>query len=210
MEIYLLTVIKFPKEDFDLFLDVGLSWNAPTSVEMLNANPNIFVIGVEPNPRSCSNVRSLNLGDRFHLIESGASDVEEQRDFNCIASDAGRSSDEGTSSFLKINPSLVAKDCDIKETIQVKTITLEKVLDLVPWDRVRDGVFDMKSDTQGYEDKVIKGLGHYISRLRFLKIESTTWGDYENASNHDDVKNLLNDYMIQITNQGGDAWFKRK
>lgn len=203
-------MINFPEEEFDLFLDVGLSWNAPTSAGMLNSNPNVFVIGVEPNPRSCSSVRSLNLGERFHLVEAGASDVEEERDFNCIASEGGSSSDEGTSSFLEITSSLVAKDCDIKEVIKVKTITLSKLLDLVPWDRVKDGVFDMKSDTQGYEDKVIKGLGHYINRLRYLKIESTTWGDYKNASNHEDVQNLLEDHMNQVAKEGGDAWFARK
>ena len=63
-------MIKFPDKPFSLFVDVGLSHNAPHSQMVLATNPQAFVIGVEPNPNSCNSVRSLNLGDRFYLIEA--------------------------------------------------------------------------------------------------------------------------------------------
>lgn len=212
MENYLIMLpdIPFPEEEFDLFLDVGLSYNAPHSQEVLKANPKAFVIGVEPNPNSCSRVRSLNLGDRFYLVEAGAGDIEEIKAFNIIASEGGTSSDEGTSSFLDINDCFIKKGCSVKQKITVKVIPLKVILDMVPWDRVSNNLFDMKSDTQGYEDKVIKGIGGYISKIRNLQIESTTWGDYKNASDHEVVRDLLSGYMNEIANLGGNAWFKRK
>jgi len=199
--------VIFPDKPFDLFVDVGLSYNAPHSQEILRQNPNIFVIGIEPNPNSCYFVKRLNLGERFHLIEAGVSDTEEQRSFNIIR-EVGP--DEGTSSFLDINDSFRRRGYDISETITVKTITLESILNQVPWDLVVGGLFDLKSDTQGYEDKVIRGLGPYINKIRNLQIESTTWGYYDNSSDHSVVKSLLDEHMNETANIGGNAWFVKK
>tara|TARA_R110002110_G_scaffold129820_1_gene309958 strand:+ start:7141 stop:7734 length:594 start_codon:yes stop_codon:yes gene_type:complete len=197
-------MIPFPTEPFELFIDVGLSYSAPHSQEVLAQNPNAFVIGIEPNPNSCSKVRALNLGDRFHLIEAGVGDVEGELDFNIIGPD------EGTSSFLNINDSFKQKGYDIINQVKVSVTTLESILDEVPWDRVTGGLFDMKSDTQGYEDKVILGMGKYVKNVKTLEIEVQTWGYYDGASDHKLVKSLLNECLVEVRNDGGNAWFKRK
>ena len=197
-------MIPFPTEPFELFIDVGLSHSAPHSQGVLAQNPNAFVIGIEPNPNSCSKVRALNLGDRFHLIEAGVGDVEGELDFNIIGPD------EGTSSFLNINDSFKQKGYDIINQVKVSVTTLESILDEVPWDRVTGGLFDMKSDTQGYEDKVILGMGKYVKNVKTLEIEVQTWGYYDGASDHKLVKSLLNECLVEVRNDGGNAWFKRK
>ena len=149
-------------------------------------------------------MRALNLGDRFHLIEAGVGDVEGELDFNIIGPD------EGTSSFLNINDSFKQKGYDIINQVKVSVTTLESILDEVPWDRVTGGLFDMKSDTQGYEDKVILGMGKYVKNVKTLEIEVQTWGYYDGASDHKLVKSLLNECLVEVRNDGGNAWFKRK
>ena len=197
-------MIPFPTEPFELFIDVGLSHSAPHSQGVLAQNPNAFVIGIEPNPNSCSKVRALNLGDRFHLIEAGVGDVEGELDFNIIGPD------EGTSSFLNINDSFKQKGYDIINQVKVSVTTLESILDEVPWDRVTGGLFDMKSDTQGYEDKVILGMGKYVKNVKTLEIEVQTWGYYDGASDHKLVTSLLDEYLVETRKDIENAWFKRK
>lgn len=197
-------MIKFPDKPFSLFVDVGLSHNAPHSQKVLATNPQAFVIGVEPNPNSCNSVRSLNLGDRFYLIEAGASNQQETLTFNIIGPD------QGTSSFLSMSESFAKRGYSIQDSIQVETVTLESILDQVPWNLVIDGLFDLKSDTQGFEDKVLLGLGSYIKNIRNLQIESTTWGYYDNASNLDQIKSIVDPYLNFVKEEHENAWFVKK
>lgn len=197
-------MIKFPDKPFNLFVDVGLSHNAPHSRKVLTTNPQAFVIGVEPNPNSCNSVRGLNLGSRFHLIEAGASDKQQTLTFNIIGPD------QGTSSFLNMNDSFAKRGYSIQDSIEVETITLESILDQVPWDLVIDGLFDLKSDTQGFEDKVLFGLGSYIEKIRNLEIESTTWGYYDSASTLEQIKSIVDPYLDFVKEEHENAWFVKK
>ncbi len=203
--------INFPAGEFDLFIDVGLSHNAPTSAEFLTHNPTSFVIGIEPNPNSCERVRALELGERFHLIEAGvANSTKETMAFNIIAQSDGDITDQGTSSFHKPSELFENDGYEVLETKDVPVVALETILDQVPWERVNNGVFRMKSDTQGFEDEVVASLGKYMSRLELLQIESSTAGQYDNASHHDKVCELLEPYMVQVKNDGWNAWFTKK
>jgi len=210
-------MINFPKEEFDLFIDVGLAFNAPHSVEALQ-NKKCFVIGFEPNPYAIKKIKELNLGERFHLIEAGVSDEEKggEMPFNIISKNnfdldgVENLNYQGTSSFLNITSKFNSIGYEKIKTVNVKTIRLDSILKIVPWHLVSDGLFDLKSDTQGYEDKVILGVGNYISKIRSLQIEVQTWGYYEQASNHFTVKNLLNEHLREVANDGGNAWFVRK
>ena len=208
-----MTPINFPETPFVLFIDVGLSWNAPTTVEFLNQVSNGFAIGVEPNPNACKRVRNLNLGDRFHLIEAGvANSKESTMPFNIIAETGpqGDITDQGTSSFLNPTQHFREQGYSVLETVEVPVITLKTILDEVPWDRVIEGCFRLKSDTQGFEDEVIASLGDYTERLAQLQIESFTANQYEDSSQHDKVISLLEPYMEQTHNDGWNAWFSKK
>jgi len=196
--------ISFPEEEFDLFIDVGLSHNAPHTRETLSINPKAFVIGIEPNPESCQSIRRLNLGDRFHLIEGGASDILETIILNMM------SPDPGTSSFLSVTNILLDQGYSIINKVEVPCFRLESILDEVPWQRVNGGSFSMKSDTQGYEVKVLLGLGPYLDKIKDLQIESTTWGQYENAATLDDIKMIIDPHLEFIKEDRENAWFKKK
>lgn len=200
----MLMEINFPTSEFDLFVDVGLSHNAPHSKQVLASNPKAFVIGVEPNPQNCQSVRSLNLGDRFCLIEAGASNTSEVTSLNMM------NPDSGTSSFLPVTEILLNQGHSIVGQVDVPCIRLDSILDLVPWDRVNEGRFSMKSDTQGYELKVLEGLGGHVDKITDLQIESTTWGQYENASTLEEIRTILNPYLDFIKEEHENAWFKRK
>lgn len=197
-------MINFPKKPFDLFIDVGLSYNAPHSVEILKQNKNAFVIGIEPNPKNCHSVRSLNLGERFHLIEAGASDVEEELVLNMMWPDPG------TSSFLEPTDILLSQNYKIEHKVKIKTLKLKKILDQVDWNFVNDNLFSMKSDTQGFELKVLKGLENYISKIKNLQMECTTWGQYENACDFNEIIHYLSAYMILEKQEHENAWFTKK
>jgi FkbM family methyltransferase len=209
-------MINFPTNEFHLFVDVGLAFNAPHTIEVLNSNPRAFVIGLEPNPNAIRKIKELNLGNRFHLLEAGASDVNESKTINIVEmvdqnyDPIDKLHHQGSSSFLEVTNVLKSKNYQVVQKEKANLIRLEDVLDQVPWHLVSNGLFDLKSDTQGYEDKVILGLGKYISRVRFLQIEVHTHGYYEGASNHNVVRNLLNQYLIEVGNDGGNAWFLKK
>ena len=113
-----------PDGKWDLFLDIGLSYNAPVSYEKLKSNPNAFVIGFEPNPQSCKEIQAepfvkrhdSHVGGipksekRFLLLNYGVANVKdvETRKFNIT------SEDPGCSSFLEIQSRhTVEKSIDI-------------------------------------------------------------------------------------------------
>lgn len=209
-------MINFPNEQFDLFVDVGLAFNAPHTIEVLNSNPKSFVIGIEPNLNAIKKIKELNLGERFHLIEAGASNINEKKILNIVEMidqpyDAiDKLHHQGSSSFLTVTNVLKSKNYKVVQQQESNLIRLDSILDQVPWHLVSNGLFDLKSDTQGYEDRVILGLGKYISKIRSLQIEVQTWGYYEQASNHSTVKNLLNEYLVEVGNDGGNAWFLKR
>lgn len=201
-------IINFPKTQFDLFIDVGLSYNPVHSVEKLRQNKNAFAIGIEPNPKNCESVRSLNLGDRFHLIEAGIGNVKKSEvKFSELSM---MWPDPGTSSFLKATNFLLSQGYKIENKVFVQLVSLESILDTVPWELVSDGLFELKSDTQGFEIEVLLSLGKYVSQIKNLQIESTTWGNYENASNLDDIKAILDPHMIMTKCEGENAWFVKR
>jgi len=198
--------IDFPTTNFDLFVDVGLSHNAPHTLEVLRNNGNAFVIGVEPHPGNCESVRSLNL-PRFNLIEAGAYDGEGDNTLSLNMMHP----DPGTSSFLEPTGELLNQGSgySISEKVSVKLVTLESILDVVPWERVSR--FDLKTDTQGFDYKALKGLGHYINRVQDLQIESTTHGQYEKACTKEELFSFLNQHMRMVRDdQFENAWFTKK
>ena len=200
--------IQFPKNNFNLYLDIGLSYNAPHSQNILKNDPSAFIIGVEPNPNNCKYIKSMNLGARFHLIEAGICDVGKNLTQSMKFYMMGP--DPGTSSFLKPTNLFIEKGYYIENIIDISLISIESILDLVPWERVQGNTFEMKSDTQGFEIKVLKSLGSYIVKLKNLQIESTTWGFYENASELNDLYKILDPYMIMTKNEHENAWFTKK
>jgi len=207
---------KIPEGKFDLYIDVGLSHNAPHSKKVLAANPNVFVIGIEPNPESCKSIRSFHIPesfDRFALVPYGIANVDkmEYRKFNVTIPDPG------TSSFLNITQHFRdSQNVSVSKVIDVPIVSLRHILDCVPWEKFNSTTFEMKSDTQGYECEVLKSLGDYIYKLNNIMIENSTGGQYKNAAQKEEIHKILEDSGMVLVrdepapNQGGDSWFVRK
>ena len=215
--------IETPEGKFDLYIDIGLSINAPKSVEWLSSKPDAFVIGIEPNPRSIESIRSKeNLfphlpfdnntipasEKRFYLIQGGVANVDtpEIRSFNMMQPDPG------TSSFLKSSGVLESRGYSVESVIDVKVFSLESLLNSINWDSFNTRDIVIKSDTQGYELEVLQSLGPYISNVKSLEIEITTHGQYQNAEESQDIIKYATDHNLQYekTDSGGNAWFKKK
>ena len=187
-----------PDGKWDLFLDIGLSYNAPVSYEKLRNNSNTFIIGLEPNPQSCKEIQAepfvkkwdFHVGGipksekRFLLLNYGVANVKsiETRKFNIT------NEDPGCSSFLKIESKHT-----VKETIDVDVIGLEFILNCLPWDKFNSKYFEVKSDTQGYEIEVLKSLGNYINYVNEILIEEDTYGQYKNAPGTFEIHQFIKD-----------------
>ena len=173
-----------PEGPFDLFLDIGLSFNAPHSVSKLRTNKKVFIIGIEPNPYSCSNIRQRAISakeSRFLLLNLGVGHVKgvAHQKLNITAPDPG------CSSFLSVNAHKVIKSIDVNIT------SLEFILDNLPWEKFKSRNFEMKSDTQGYELEVLKSMGKYINNIASLQVEDDTGSQYENAPTKKEIINFL-------------------
>lgn len=204
-----------PDGKWDLFLDIGLSYNAPVSYEQLKSNPNAFIIGFEPNPESCKEIQAepfvkrhdFHVGGipksekRFLLLNYGVANVNEveSRSFNIT------NEDPGCSSFLEIQSKHT-----VKQSIDINVIGLKYVLDALPWDKFNSKYFEIKSDTQGYEIEVLKSLGDYINYVKDIRIEESTYGQYIGAPSTIEIHTYLASSGMRLLKQhDGDAYFGR-
>jgi hypothetical protein len=125
--------IKIPEECKRVSIDVGTSINAPNSEYWLNLDNEMCVFAFEPNPFNVKHLRKgdkvwpihldpKKINDSFFIVECALSKGKPRfSDFYCT------SNDSGTSSMFK--PSYF----DVKEIVQVPTISLQDFFDLFPW-----------------------------------------------------------------------------
>lgn len=141
-------MINIPKDCTHVKIDIGLSYNAPHSSKWIQNEPNLFVIGVDPNPNAIKSVKELNL-PRFQLLEFAIDSKTRSSEFFITKHDTGCSSLFKPTSF------------EIKEKTIVKCITLKELLDDFPWDRFEYIEF-IKVDTQGSDLNVLKSAENYL------------------------------------------------
>lgn len=196
-----------------LFIDVGLSYDAPHSREWLGDHKDSFVIGIEPNPKSIELLRRdwiPESASRFLLLPCGIANVEEEelRTFNDILDVADT---RGTSSFLEPTAVHEATGAVVQQKLEVPVISLKMILDRVPWDRFDTNTFTLKSDTQGYECEVLHSLGGYIHSMEEVQVENGTNGAYEGAPEYNEIASILFDAGFDATRHyQGNSWFKKK
>jgi hypothetical protein len=191
--------LKVGKDLKSIKIDVGLAGEAPNSAIWLSETPDRFVLGIEPIPyhwkmienfetseslrpypenfkivQTEEGVVKLNrevvcsIGDRFAKLECAIDDVEEEeeKDFHVMDRRDGAS---GSSSLLK--PSEHHPHF-IEDVIKVKTISLEKILDHVDWDRF-PFIEQIKTDCEGKDFDVVRSIGKYLDRILFITSEMT-------------------------------------
>ncbi len=173
-------------------LDIGLSYNAPHSQNWLEHEPNLGVIGFEPNPDCIEQILSEKeivkkqsnhgqpiskkyINTRFILMPVALDHVNDPTEMTFYK----MTNDVGTSSLYEpVDPSLGS----IKQIIKVPVYSLEYFFDTFPWDRF-PYIDYIKIDCQGADLNVIKSAGYYIKRVVYITAEPES-NSYKNCQNN--------------------------
>ena len=165
---------KIPKNCTHVKIDIGLSYGANQSSTWLHREPNLFVIGFEPNPESVENIKAGNIQlrhpshapageplDKKHLdsgrmmiVQKALSNVEKEEHMTFYIN----SKDCGTSSLFKHDEKYLGP---IKSQTNVSVISLKMFFDTFPWDRF-EYIDYIKIDAQGSDLNILKGAGDYL------------------------------------------------
>ena len=81
-----MTLNDIPSDIQSVYVDVGLSYDAPNSNKWLKEDPRSFVFGFEPVPENCDSVMSIinkgGFSKRFQLFQNAVDNQESSRIFN--------------------------------------------------------------------------------------------------------------------------------
>ena len=230
--------MKIPTELKQIRIDVGLAGEAPNAALWLSQTTDRFVIGIEPLPYHWKmiknfetsnskrpypkyipllqleeNVVKLNrqvicdVGNRFLPIEAAIDDIQEvtNKKFYMMDRTDGAS---GSSSLLK--PSNDHPHF-IEEEVEVRTHSLERVLDKVDWDRF-EYIEHIKTDCEGKDFDVVKSIGKYLTKIVFITSEmSNNLHHWHGSSNPQAfVKFMQNLGFVVIFQGNGEIVFFNK
>ena len=150
-------------------IDVGLSHNAPISRKWLEMHNDRFVIGIEPDPGNAANARrDLGGNDRFALIEAACDLGNGEKVFYHITN-----ADTGCSSLNKPT----AREGWEYEKVTVKTINLADLLKYLLTEYTF--IEQIKTDTQGHDEIVLKSVKEYLPFVAFYDFELADSRQYD-------------------------------
>lgn len=189
-------ITKKLKSGLRLRIDVGLSCDMGRSKRWINFLDDVFVIGFEPHPENCSNLKNILTntrgGDRFYLIESAVDNVKRptKKEFYGFGWNVWPNN-PGCSSLHKPKGRF---ENSVENIYNVDVISLEYILDRIKYDVVEV----LKTDTQGNDLNVIKSLGDHLKNVVFIDSEYDESDDYENANTGEKLdKFLLNQNFVK-------------
>lgn len=183
-------------------IDIGLSYNAPQSHNWLSNEPNLMVIGFEPNPDSVQCIQKGNIQKRdpghgeplnqkyidegrFQLIPKALSNNVEPETMKFYVN----SKDCGTSSLFQHDEKYLGP---IQKVIDVPVVNLKSFFDDFDWERFKY-IDYVKIDAQGSDLNILKGAGDYLKeRVVFVTAEPD--GNQYIGANECNAKNIMN-YM---------------
>ena len=160
--------IKIPKGVTQIRIDVGLSDTAPNTLFWLNNQKKCFVIGIEPLTEHWDELSKLNFGDRFLGIKAAISNTEKpsRRTFYHLENSGASSLLEPTSEETYAD----GQSWKIKKEVVVDTLSLQFVLDHIPWERF-DYIEHIKTDCEGHDFEVVKSIGKYTEMVAAISSE---------------------------------------
>ena len=179
--------IEVPSTCTHIKIDIGLSYTAPISNKWLVKEPEVFVLGFEPNPHCCNTIMTSTFSPtsfpdfnlekkfieqgRFKLFPYALSNVDNLtiQQFYINKQDYGTSS-LYTHTQTKLGP--------IEKVINVNVINLKMVFDIFPWDKF-EYIDYIKIDAQGSDLKILKGAGDYL-KDKVVYITAEPDGHYYN------------------------------
>ena len=203
-------LIPLPKIDESLeriYIDIGLSWCAPHSVEWLKNDKKCFVIGFEPVEENCT--RSMNaitkhgFSNRNSIYQCAVDNVQEitTKKFY-ITANAGSANDRGQSSLfrLKGNKQICKRtgiSMWVEKEIEVVCLNLCEILQQIDWNRF-PSISGLKIDTQGNDFNILKSIEPYLSKIDKIACEVSV-EDYYDIEDGGDKSSDIDKYL---TNRG--------
>jgi FkbM family methyltransferase len=194
-------------------LDIGLSYNAPHSHNWLETEPDLLVIGFEPNPDFLSSISSKDninkreschgnpidkkyVNERFFLFPVALSNVNEPTEMIFYETQK----DVGCSSLYKpIDINL--GEYKIKSNVPV--YSLKHFFDLFPFDKF-EYIDYIKIDAQGSDLDILQSADYYLrEKVVYITAEPES-NSYENCSHNNEQnieKYLLSQNFIRVYNK---------
>lgn len=163
-------------------IDVGLSHDAPQSRRWIESDPNLLVLGFEPIEKNLRRLKENFLANSAYpfqreldkqlvILPFALGDVPETIDSLMYVT----SIDSGCSSLLE------PADFEVSEMQAVRLTSLALVLKYFPFEQIRF-IDHLKTDAQGSDYEVIKGLGDFVDKIVFITSESEN-SQYKSSNN---------------------------
>ena len=183
------------KEGLKVRIDVGTSINAPVSKWWADSFDDRFIIVIEPNPdcwykenlhprlQTYMNVpKVFEDNPNVHGIFGGCDNVTElvEKDFNIMGYH------QGNSSFLKPHGGVIRneeKDIVVERVEKIEVFSLGMLLDKLDYEYVEL----LKTDAQGKDLDIVKGLGDHDERVLHMDCENDVTNQYEGAGSYGDL-----------------------
>jgi hypothetical protein len=192
--------IQIPPNIEKIYIDIGLSSNAPYSFQWLSSDPNSFVFGFEPIKEDCEKVLEkvldLGFGNRYKLYQCAVDNIigQEIKDFyiTCNSEVCG---DHGQSSLFKLRDKLKYSGDTrywVEKIVPTLCINLCDFLLEIDWERFKK-IECLKIDTQGNDLNILKSIEKYFNKIPLIYCESHTHNQYEREG---DDPNIIYQYMI--------------
>jgi hypothetical protein len=180
-------------------IDVGLAGEAPNSSIWLSETDDRYVFGIEPLPHHWSMLTDFKKADtnrpypdNFKILQLHNKTIEFQHSVVCDITNrfsglrcAIDNVDKVTTSkFYEMNrdggasgaSSLLEPSSQhpttLNDILYVKTISLEMLLDKIPWNRF-EYIEHIKTDCESKDFDVVKSIGKYLDRIVFITSEMT-------------------------------------
>jgi hypothetical protein len=221
-------------------VDVGLCAEAGNTAAWLSDTTDRFVFSIEPLPyhwtvmqnydtaytdcRKYPGIKHIqleknaivqnrqlvcNIDNRICGIQAAIDNVQNisTRDFYEVIYDDTRS---GASSLLELTPEH-PQGKNIKEIIKVPTISLESILDLVPWNRF-EYIEHIKTDCEGYDPVVVESVGKYLDKVVYFSCEMLRkpWHHYNEPDANEFINFMQSNNFDVLKERGGEIDFVNK
>jgi len=173
-------------------IDVGLSYNAPQSSHWISADPNLIVFGFEPVTENL-----IRLREKFPPHRGGPeSSTENKQQLFIVPIALGNVSEPAmitmyvTENDTGCSSTLRPRGFKVKKTEVVPLFGLFHFLDLFPFHSI-EYIDHVKTDVQGADADVVRGIGKYISKVLAITSELET-NQYLNSHNsREDIEETL-------------------
>jgi len=177
--------IEIPRNINSLRIDVGASSTAPNTANWIRDTDNCFVIAIEPVLKNVvTSAMLMSYSTNFkntYFIHAAIDDVKEPEESLMYVT-----KDIGCSSLY------LPQQFEIDHEENITKVNLKYILDKIDWENVNfDYIEYLKTDTQGNDINVLKSMGEYLSKIAVLEIECTTWDEYCDVPNEDEILSFL-------------------